>query len=156
MRENPLNMHCTKKHLVFDCDAPDDIQDVITYMISSNNEYVLDYSSLVFETWLVMHFEQMNIDSKKTKSQIYSKMRDYLGIDNYDSKAKAAPGTIASLLSSEGNKSIRSAIVNAKELEDYWKKDGKNYLKDIKNMNPSVSIHKLTERLLDEAEYACR
>ena len=51
-------------------------------------------------------------------SKVYSKMRDVLGIDNYDSKTKAYPGTIASLLSSNGNKSIRAAIVNIKEIED--------------------------------------
>lgn len=51
-------------------------------------------------------------------SKVYSKMRDVLGIDNYDSKIKAYPGTIASPLSSIGNKSIRAAIVNIKEIED--------------------------------------
>ena len=51
-------------------------------------------------------------------SNVYSKMRDVLDIDNYDSKTKAYPGTIASLLSSNANKSIRAAIVNIKEIED--------------------------------------
>ena len=29
------------------------------------------------------------------------------------------------------------------------------YQKDIETMNPSVSIHSLVERLLDEIEYLC-
>ena len=82
-------------------------------------------------------------------------MRDYLGVDNYGSKEKAASGTIASLLSADGDKSIRAAIVNAKKLDEYWKEEGKIYSKDIEDMNPSVSIHKLVERLLDEIEYLC-
>ena len=69
------------------------------------------------ETWLVMYFEQMNVE-KKAMSNVYSKMRDVLGIDNYDSKTKAYPGTITSLLSSNGNKSIRAAIVSIKLIED--------------------------------------
>ena len=39
-----------EKHLVFDCDAPDNIQEVISLMRESENDYVLDYSNLLFET----------------------------------------------------------------------------------------------------------
>ncbi len=144
-----------EKHLIFDCDAPDDIQEVISDMIGSSNVFILDYSNLVFETWLVMHFQEMTVDSRKTKSQVYSTMRDYLKVENYGSKEKAATGTIAALLGSDGDEKIRAAIVNAKELEIYWKEERKNYQKDIETMNPSVSIHSLVERLLDEIEYLC-
>ena len=44
-----------EKHLVFDCDAPENIQEVVNLMLESGNEYILDYSNLMFETWLVMH-----------------------------------------------------------------------------------------------------
>ena len=81
--------------MIFDCDAPSDIQDVITEMTKSENEYILDYSNLLFETWLVMHFKEIN-------------------------------------------------------------EAGKIYQHDIKDMNPSVSIHNLIERLLDEIVYLCR
>lgn len=144
-----------EKHLIFDCDAPDDIQAVISDMIGSCNDYVLDYSNLVFETWLVMHFQEMSDDSRKTRAQVYSSMRDYLKADNYGSKEKAATGTIAALLGNDGDEKIRAAIVNAKKLEKYWNEEGKNYQKDIETMNPSVSIHSLVERLLDEIEYLC-
>lgn len=154
--ENARKYVMYEKHLIFDCDAPDDIQDVIIDMIDSDNEYILDYSNLVFETWLVMHFQEMNIDSKKTKSQVYSTMRDYLGVEHYGSKEKAASGTIASLLGTNGDKAIRSAIVNAVKLEKFWEEEGRIYQKEIDKMNPSVSIHKLIERLLDEIEYLCK
>lgn len=144
-----------EKHLIFDCDAPDDIQEVISDMIGSSNDFILDYSNLVFEIWLVMHFQEMTVDSRKTKAQVYSTMRDYLKVENYGSKEKAATGTIAALLGNDGDDKIRAAIVNAKELETYWKEAGKNYQKDIETMNPSVSIHSLVERLLDEIEYLC-
>ena len=129
-----------EKHLIFDCDAPEDIQTVITDMLDSGNEYILDYSNIVFETWLVMHFQEMEHESNKTKRQVYSAMSDFLGVDNYGSKEKAAPGTIATLLSSDGDKSIRAAILNATKLEKYWKEEEMDYKKDIKTMNPSVSI----------------
>ncbi len=145
-----------EKHLIFDCDSPEDIQQVISEMISSDNDFVLDYSNLVFETWLVMHFQEMMPESKKSKSQVYAAMRDYLEVANYGSREKAAAGTIAALLGSDGDKKIRDAIVNANNLERYWKEAGKHYQKDIEDMNPSVSVHRLVERLLDEIEYLCQ
>lgn len=144
-----------EKHLIFDCDAPEDIQMVIKEMVSSKNEYILDYSNIVFETWLVMHFQELTVNSHKTKSQIYNAMREWLGVRNYDSKEKASPGTIAKLLGSDGAKSIRAAIANAEKLERYWREKEKEYQKDIKYMNPSVNVHILIERLLDEIEYLC-
>lgn len=153
--ENARKYALYEKHLIFDCDAPDNIQTVIADMLASGNDFVLDYSNLVFETWLVMHFQEMTVDSRKTKAQVYSTMRDYLNVEHYGSKEKAAVGTIAALLGSDGDEKIRSAIVNAKELEIYWKEEGKSYQKDIEIMNPSVSIHSLVERLLDEIEYLC-
>lgn len=145
-----------EKHLIFDCDAPSDIQDVITEMTKSENEYILDYSNLLFETWLVMHFKEIEPGGDNEKIKIYKAMRDYLQVDNYGSKEKAAPGTIGAILGSNGNERIRAAIENARELERYWNEAGKIYQHDIKDMNPSVSIHNLIERLLDEIVYLYR
>ena len=145
-----------EKHLVFDCDAPErTIQDVILSMNDSPNGYVLDYSNLIFETWLVMHFKDLSPSDDISKAQIYKTMAEYLNIDFYDDKEKAAYGTIGAILGDDGNRKIRSAIENAKNLKNYWKKMQKDYLHDIKKMNPSVSVHELTERLLDEIEYKC-
>ena len=47
------------KYLVFDCDAPDDILDVIKDAKSSANNYQLLISSLLFECWLLMHLETL-------------------------------------------------------------------------------------------------
>ncbi len=57
-----------EKHLVFDCDAPNNIQEVICLMQSSPNEYILNYSCLLFETWLVMHFNEIEAGTKYKKS----------------------------------------------------------------------------------------
>lgn len=145
-----------EKHLVFDCDAPDDIQDVITLMKQSDNDYILDYSNLLFETWLVMHFQNLEPDNGVDKRTIVRLMREYLGVAMYTTKIKAAPGTIGNILGSNGNEKIRAAIDNAKVLERHWKASGLEMDKDIKKMNPSVGIYKLIERLLDEVVYLCR
>lgn len=144
-----------EKHLVFDCDAPEDIQDVIALMKQSDNHYVLDYSNLLFETWLIMHFQNLMPDSRVDKKSIIGQMREYLNVTRYTTKTKAAKGTIGKILGSNGNERIRAAIENAKLLELYWNEQGFDENKDIKKMNPSVNIYKLVERLLDEVVYLC-
>lgn len=144
-----------EKHLVFDCDAPDDIQDVITLMKQSDNNYILDYSNLLFETWLVMHFQNLAPDSEIDKRNVIRLMREYLGVTRYTTKIKAASGTIGKILGSNGNEKIRAAIGNAKLLEKHWKANGLEMDKDMKKMNPAVGIYKLIERLLDEVVYLC-
>lgn len=153
--ENARKYLYYEKHLVFDCDAPQNIQDVIALMRVSDNNYVLDYSNLLFETWLVMHFQNLEPDSDNGKRAIIKLMREYLNVPRYTPKIKAAKGTIGMILGSSGNERIRAAIENAKQLEWYWKTAGKDIDKDVAQMNPSVDIYKLIERLLDEVVYLC-
>jgi len=145
-----------EKHLVFDCDAPENIEEVLRKMSLSENDYILDYSNLLFETWLVMHFMILTPEMNNGKSKMYESMRIFLGVDNYGSTEKADAGTIKKLLSDDGNKRIRDAVENAKTLEQYWSQMGKTIPDQIKEMNPDVSVHILIERLLDEIEYSCK
>lgn len=153
--ENARKYSLYEKHLVFDCDAPENIEEVFTKAVDSKNDYVIDYSNLLFETWLVMHFRILNPEEYNSKRKMFEAMRDFLEIDNYDSTEKAKFATIQKLLSTNGNQRIRDAIKNANELKEYWKNHEKIVPRDIKVMNPSVSIHDLIERLLDEIEYSC-
>lgn len=144
-----------EKHLVFDCDAPENIQTVIGLMRESENDYILDYSNLLFETWLVMHFQNLEPDADNSKRAIYKLLRDYLNVTRYTKKMKAFKGTIGKILGSNGNEKIRAAIENAKLLEQHWEETGKDMSKHIMQMNPAVDIYKLIERLLDEVVYLC-
>ena len=144
-----------EKHLVFDCDAPENIQEVIALMKDSENDYILDYSNLLFETWLVMHFQNLEPGKDNSKRAILKLMRDYLDVTKYTKKMKASKGTIGKILGSNGNEKIRAAIENAKLLEKHWIDSGKDMDKDITQMNPAVDIYKLIERLLDEIVYLC-
>ena len=144
-----------EKHLVFDCDAPENIQEVIALMKDSENDYILDYSNLLFETWLVMYFQNLEPGKDNSKRAILKLMRDYLDVTKYTKKMKASKGTIGKILGSNGNEKIRAAIENAKLLEKHWKDTGKDMDKDITQMNPAVDIYKLIERLLDEIVYLC-
>lgn len=145
-----------EKHLVFDCDAPDNISEVFSLMGTSANEYIINYSNLLFETWLVMHFSFLKPEMNTGKSKMYEAMRLFLGVENYGSTEKADVGTIKRLLSDDGNRRIRDAINNAKMLDGYWSNLGKRMPDNVKEMNPSVSVHVLVERLLDEIEYSCK
>lgn len=131
------------------------IQEVIALMKASENNYILDYSNLLFETWLVMHFQNLEPDKDNSKRVILKLMRDYLNVTRYTKKMKASKGTIGRILGSNGNEKIRAAIENAKLLEKHWKEAGKDMDKDITRMNPAVDIYKLIERLLDEIVYLC-
>ena len=57
------------KYLVFDCDAPSDILEVISDAKSSKYDYELLISSLLFECWLLMHLEMLPPD-KLGKAEI--------------------------------------------------------------------------------------
>ena len=156
IEENASKYLHYEKHLVFDCDAPENIQEVIALMKNSENHYILNYSNLLFETWLVMHFRNLEPDKNNNKRAILKLMRDYLDVTKYTKKMKASKGTIGKILGSNGNEKIRAAIENAKLLEKHWKDTGKDMDKDITQMNPAVDIYKLIERLLDEIVYLCR
>ena len=153
--ENASKYIYYEKHLVFDCDAPENIQQVITLMKDSGNDYILDYSNLLFETWLVMHFQNLEPEKDNSKRTIIKLMRDYLKVTKYTNKIKASKGTIGKILGSNGNEKIRAAIENAKLLEKHWEDKGKDMDRDITQMNPAVDIYKLIERLLDEIVYLC-
>ena len=144
-----------EKHLIFDCDAPGNIQEVIRIMQASRHRYKLDYSNLLFETWMVMHFQTLKPEEKNGKREIIRLIRDYLGVPQYITRIKAAKGTIGKILGSNGNEKIRAAIENAKELERHWKREEKELSKDIIQMNPSVDVYKLIECLFDEIVYSC-
>lgn len=144
-----------EKHLIFDCDAPEDIQDVLLLMSESANEYVLSFSNLLFETWLAMHFQDLEPGGENEK-KIYDTICQCLGILEYGSKEKVAEGTIGQILGSNRNERIRAAIKNAKTLEMHWKESDKDYKKHITEMNPTAEVYKLVERLLDEVMYWCR
>lgn len=153
--ENASKYIYYEKHLVFDCDAPENIQQVITLMKDSGNDYILDYSNLLFETWLVMHFQNLEPEKDNSKRTIIKLMRDYLKVTKYTNKIKASKGTIGKILGSNGNEKIRAAIENAKLLEKHLEDKGKDMDRDITQMNPAVDIYKLIERLLDEIVYLC-
>ncbi len=154
-QENASKYLYYEKHLVFDCDAPKNIQNVITLMKTSGNSYILDYSNLLFETWLVMHFQNLEPNKVYNKRMIIKLMRDYLNVTKYTTKIKSSKGIIGTILGSNGNEKIRAAINNARLLEQHWKDAGKDMETDITQMNPSVEIYKLIERLLDEIVYLC-
>ncbi len=97
--ENRRKYRLYEKHLVFDCDAPKNIQEVIGLMKDFPNEYILDLSNLMFEPWLVMHYQNLKVENNCGERKIIKLMRDNLGVSRYTSKTKANPGTIGKQVS---------------------------------------------------------
>lgn len=127
------------KYLVFDCDAPDDIANVITQATANSNGYHLLVSNHFFETWLLMHFEEVEL--KLTKRQTYARLSEHLNAKY----KKGQKGRTREIIS---NGNIEKAIENAYNLEKRYKKLGKTIYDSIDEMNPYTNVHTLIEQLM--------
>lgn len=125
------------KYLVFDCDAPPDIQAVV----SASRNYELLLSNYLFETWLLMHFEQ--IEMKLSKKKTYLHLSAHLN----SAYTKGHKGKTREIIC---NGDIEKAIDNAKALEERYIAQGKRIFGNIKEMNPYTSVHRLIEQFMLE------
>ena len=125
------------KYLAYDCDAPANIQNVIL----NSTDYELLISNLLFETWLLMHYEE--VDTKLTKRQTYRKLSDYLR----NPYKKGRRGVTREIIQ---NGDIEKAIDNARRLEERYKEEEQSVLSGIMEMNPYTSIYTLVEQFMAE------
>ncbi|MCM1124979.1 MAG: RloB family protein [Lachnospiraceae bacterium] len=129
------------KYLAFDCDAPPDIQAVVLAAAG----YELLISNFLFETWLLMHFE--DVEEKISKKEIYRRLSFHL----HDVYSKGHKGKTREIVQ---NGNIEKAIDNARALEKQYITEGKSIFADIKAMNPFTSVYKLIEQFMIEiSEY---
>lgn len=127
------------KYLVFDCDAPDDIAGVITQAIGNSNDYHLLVSNHFFETWLLMHFEE--VEEKLSKRKTYARLSEHLNAKY----KKGQKGRTREIIS---NGDIEKAIKNAYRLENQYNATGKSIYDSIDDMNPYTNVHTLVEQLM--------
>lgn len=128
-----------KRYLVFDCDSPPNVQKIICAMMDSENKYELLVSNYLFETWLLMHFEDVN--EKISKKEIYMRLSNHLNHDYI----KANKGTIREIIH---NGNVEKAMKNAETLSQCYSKDGKEIYNSIGNMNPYSNVNIIVEQLL--------
>lgn len=127
------------KHLIFDCDAPKDISAVITSATNCDSDYILNVSNYFFETWLLMHFE--DIDKHLSKRMTYQQLSQHLS----NKYRKGNKGYIREILS---NGDVDKAIENAKQLEQKYENAGMTIFNSINKMNPYTNMYKLVEQLM--------
>lgn len=149
--DNFFNMHSSfystyERYRVFDCDDPQNIQSVINQMQQSSNAYNLLLTNLLFETWLLMHFEE--VDKPLSKIQTYRSLVHALRIPKYKTKEKASKGLIRKAIGNGDN--VKLAIANAKQLERRYRSNNYDIGKDIVHMNPYTQVHILVEKILLE------
>jgi len=125
------------KYLAYDCDSPPGIQAVIIDSIG----YDLLISNHLFETWLLMHFEEL--DTKLTKRQTYAKLSGHIR----NSYRKGRKGITREIIQ---NGEIEKAIDNARKLDERYESEGKSVFSDIKEMNPYTNVYNLVEQLVAE------
>lgn len=128
-------------YLAFDCDDPPDIQAVISASQTCDKKYELLISNYLFETWLLMHFE--DVDVKLSKRETYHRLSSHLR----DAYSKGYRGKAREILL---NGNIEKAIDNAKALEEAYVAQGKSIYLSVKDMNPYTSVHKLIEQFMVE------
>lgn len=135
--ENNRKYNTYGKYLAFDCDDPPDIQTVVL----SSKDYELLISNYLFETWLLMHFEE--VDIKLSKRKIYRRLSDHLR----SAYSKGHKGKTREIIQ---NGEIEKAIDNANALEHKYITQGKTVFTNIKEMNPYTSVYKLIEQFMLE------
>lgn len=146
--ENKQNFSDYEKYLVFDCDAPPTILDVIKNAKSSDNEYKLLISSLIFEVWLLMHYEDVE-DKPLSKVVIGKKLTDYLRLDNYE-KHKNDKGVIAKII--KGSSNVEKAVSNAENLRMRYDKNDIDIKMIIDEKLPFSEVDKLVRQLMIAAD----
>ena len=134
--DNQLKYGRYAQYLVFDCDAPTTIQRVI----QNAKEYELLVSNHFFETWLLMHFEDLEPTIKLGKKKTFEQLSNHL-TSPYE---KANKGIIREILQ---NGNIEKAIDNAKKLERFYMDANLKIDSDIKKMNPYSSVYRFVEVL---------
>lgn len=127
------------KYLVFDCDAPNNIASIINNACSNSNEYHLLISNHFFETWLLMHFEEVN--KKLSKRETYARLSAHLS----EKYKKGRKGRIRQIISLGD---IEKAIENAERLERQYVSKGKSIYDSIDDMNPYTNVYTLIQQLL--------
>jgi len=125
------------KYLAFDCDDPPNIQAVV----QAATDYELLISNHLFETWLLMHFE--DVCDKLSKREIYHRLTEHL----CNAYSKGHKGKTREIVR---NGNIEKAIDNAKALEQRYNEDGKSVFANMKEMNPYTSVYKLIEQFMVE------
>lgn len=136
--EYSLRFGLYSKYLVFDCDKPKDIQSVINDARTCGG-YELLITNYLFETWLLVHFE--NVDEKISKKNTYSRLSEHLHAE-YKKNRKGITREIIT------NGSVEQAIDNAARLNKRYTDNGLNMYSDIKDMNPYSSVYTLIEQLM--------
>lgn len=125
------------KYLAFDCDAPPDIQAVV----SAADGYTLLVSNPLFEIWLLMHFE--DVEQPLTKREIYQRLADHLN----KKYSKGSKGQIRQIVLTGD---IEKAIDFARKLEETYAGQGKNIYLDVQDMDPYTSVYTLIEQFMAE------
>ena len=141
LKEEKNNQTYSKygKYLVFDCDAPPNIVSVINSANISTYGFILLVSNHFFETWLLMHFE--DVDNALSKRKTYEHLSYHLST-RYK---KAHKGLTREILQ---NGNINKAISFAKKLDEKYLFDGMSISSSIDKMNPYSNVYELVEQLL--------
>jgi hypothetical protein len=128
-----------QKYLVFDCDAPENVQNIIQQAGESCENFRMLLSNKMFEIWLLMHFE--NVEQALSKGELKNHLSKYL---NREYK-KANEGVVREIIS---NGDVSAAIANAERLCRTYKESGKNISQNINEMNPFTNVYELVEQLV--------
>lgn len=104
-------------------------------------KYELLISNHLFETWLLMHFE--DVEEKISKKETYRRLSFHL----HTAYSKGHKGKTREIVQ---NGSVEKAIDYARALEKKYRDEGKSIFTNVKDMNPFTSVYKLIEQFMVE------
>lgn len=125
------------KYIVIDCDAPDNIEDVLREIVSDGRLKML-LSNVAFETWLLAHFASTT--NKRTKDKLKKALSKELCCE-YEKGERLIHRFI-------DEERIRAAILRSKKQCAIYDANGMNPCQDIKDMNPYTNVHILVEEIM--------
>lgn len=117
-------------------------------MRKSPNNYRLVPTNLLFELWLVMHFQEIN--APLTKAQTYKALARHLNIEYYGSSGDKNNSGFIRCVTTNGD--IGRAISNAARLVK--DQEVAENLDCISSLNPVTYVHQIIEKLCDEISNA--
>lgn len=126
------------KYLVFDCDAPTNIQEIVNK--TRGSDYILLVTNYSFETWLLMYFEEVNVARKNFAT--IQELEKFLHDERYK---KGSKGKVREIIQ---NGDFERASDNADRLMKTYSDSGLTIYSDIDKMNPYTNVHELVKQFM--------
>ena len=131
--------------MIFDCDAPQRIENVLNLMVTDQDTstFIPLPTYFMFENWLLFHYGDSN---QYIKVELELQLSAQLGYEYKKNSVTVIESIIGDLTP------VEKAVSISKTIADNYNRSGKNYIQDIKSMNPFSLVHILVEKIITQLQ----